>query len=51
MKLYDLAHDAGLVFGSLFVIVDTIATVTAFLAMAPHDTPAQPSVRCGRLPR
>jgi hypothetical protein len=51
MKLYDVAHDAGLVFGSWFVIVDPIATVTAFPAMASHDTPAQPSARCGRLPR
>ena len=30
-----------LAFGSLFVIVDPIATVPAFLAMTPNDTPAQ----------
>lgn len=37
-----------LAFSSLFVIVDPIATVPAFLAMTPHDTPAQ-RVRMARL--
>jgi multiple antibiotic resistance protein len=32
---------ALLAFSSLFVIVDPIAVVPAFLAMTPHDTPAQ----------
>jgi multiple antibiotic resistance protein len=41
MNLYGLAHDALLAFGSLFVIVDPIATVPAFLAMTPRDTPEQ----------
>lgn len=41
MNLYDLAHYALLAFGSLFVIVDPIATVPAFLAMTPRDTPEQ----------
>lgn len=48
MNLYDLAHYAVLAFGSLFVIVDPIATVPAFLAMTPHDTPAQ-RIRTARL--
>ena len=37
-----------LAFSSLFVIVDPIATVPAFLAMTPHDTPAD-RVRMARL--
>ena len=37
-----------LAFSSLFVIVDPIATVPAFLAMTPHDTPAA-RVRTARL--
>lgn len=37
-----------LAFSSLFVIVDPIATVPAFLAMTPHDTPAG-RVRMARL--
>ena len=37
-----------LAFSSLFVIVDPIATVPAFLAMTPHDTPAS-RVRMARL--
>ena len=41
MNLYELAHFSVLAFGSLFVIVDPIATVPAFLAMTPRDTPAQ----------
>ena len=36
-----LAEYALLAFSSLFVIVDPVATVPAFLAMTPHDTPAQ----------
>ena len=34
--------------GSLFVIVDPLATVPAFLAMTPNDTPAQ-RIRTARL--
>lgn len=37
-----------LAFGSLFVIVDPIATVPAFLAMTPRDTPEQ-RIRMARL--
>jgi multiple antibiotic resistance protein len=37
-----------LAFGSLFVIVDPFATVPAFIAMTPRDTPAQ-RVRMARL--
>ncbi len=37
-----------LAFSSLFVIVDPIATVPAFLAMTPYDTPAQ-RVKMARL--
>lgn len=37
-----------LAFSSLFVIVDPIATVPAFLAMTPSDTPAQ-RIRMARL--
>jgi multiple antibiotic resistance protein len=37
-----------LAFSSLFVIVDPIATVPAFLAMTPHDTPAE-RIRMARL--
>jgi len=39
---------AVLAFGSLFVIVDPIATVPAFIAMTPHDTPEQ-RIRTARL--
>ena len=48
MNLYDVAHYALLAFGSLFVIVDPIATVPAFLAMTPRDTPEQ-RIRTARL--
>ena len=48
MNLSDLAHYALLAFGSLFVIVDPIATVPAFLAMTPRDTPEQ-RIRTARL--
>lgn len=37
-----------LAFSSLFVIIDPIATVPAFLAMTPNDTPAQ-RMRMARL--
>jgi multiple antibiotic resistance protein len=37
-----------LAFSSLFVIVDPIATVPAFLAMTPHDSP-QARIRMARL--
>ena len=43
-----LFHYALLAFGSLFVIVDPIATVPAFLAMTPRDTPEQ-RIRMARL--
>jgi len=36
-----LAEYALFAFSSLFVIIDPIATVPAFLAMTPNDTPAQ----------
>jgi multiple antibiotic resistance protein len=48
MNFYDVAHYALLAFGSLFVIVDPIATVPAFLAMTPRDTPEQ-RIRTARL--
>ena len=48
MNLYDLTQYALLAFGSLFVIVDPIATVPAFLAMTPRDTPEQ-RIRMARL--
>src|SRR5688572_988161 len=37
-----------LAFGSLFVIVDPFATVPAFIAMTPRDTPDQ-RIRTARL--
>jgi multiple antibiotic resistance protein len=43
-----LASYLLLAFSSLFVIVDPIATVPAFLAMTPHDTPAE-RIRMARL--
>lgn len=43
-----LFHYALLAFGSLFVIVDPLATVPAFLAMTPRDTPEQ-RIRTARL--
>lgn len=48
MSLYELAHFSVVAFGSLFVIVDPVATVPAFLAMTPHDTPEQ-RIRTARL--
>ena len=47
-ELNALLQYAVLAFGSLFVIVDPIATVPAFLAMTPHDTPEQ-RIRMARL--
>jgi len=47
-ELQDLLHYALLAFGSLFVIVDPFATVPAFLAMTPRDTPEQ-RIRMARL--
>jgi multiple antibiotic resistance protein len=41
MTLPPLIEYAVLAFGSLFVIVDPVATVPAFLAMTPRDTPEQ----------
>lgn len=39
MAWRSLLEYALLAISSLFVIVDPIATVPAFLAMTPHDTP------------
>jgi len=44
----DLVQFTLLAAGSLFVIVDPVATVPAFLAMTPSDTPAQ-RVKMARL--
>ena len=41
MNERDLLEFSLLAFGSLFVIVDPIATVPAFLAMTPQDSPEQ----------
>ncbi len=41
MNWPELLEFTLLAFGSLFVIVDPLATVPAFLAMTPHDTPEQ----------
>lgn len=41
MNLNDVIQFALLAGGSLFVIVDPVATAPAFLAMTPTDTPAQ----------
>ncbi len=41
MNQRDLLEYALFAFGSLFVIVDPVATVPAFLAMTPQDTPEQ----------
>lgn len=48
LELQNLFHYALLAFGSLFVIVDPIATVPAFLAITPRDTPEQ-RIRVARL--
>ncbi len=41
MNPHELLEFALLALGSLFVIVDPISAVPLFLAMTPHDTPAQ----------
>ena len=48
MNTHALIEYAILAFGSLFVIVDPVATVPAFLAMTPRDTPEQ-RIRMARL--
>ena len=48
MSANGLFEYALLAFGSLFIIVDPLATVPAFLAMTPQDTPAQ-RIRMARL--
>ena len=47
-ELQNLFHFTLLAFGSLFVIVDPFASIPAFLAMTPHDTPEQ-RIRMARL--
>lgn len=47
-ELQALLNYTLLAFGSLFVIVDPVATVPAFLAMTPRDTPEQ-RIRMARL--
>lgn len=47
-ELQNLLHYALLAFGSLFVIIDPVASVPAFLAMTPRDTPAE-RIRMARL--
>ena len=47
MNQRDLLEYALFAFGSLFVIVDPLATVPAFLAMTPQDTPEQRSKMAG----
>lgn len=41
MNLHELIQFTLLAAGSMFVIVDPVATVPAFLAMTPHDTSEQ----------
>ncbi|MCX8090030.1 MAG: MarC family protein [Verrucomicrobiae bacterium] len=48
MNVHELLEFSLLALGSLFVIVDPIAAVPLFLAMTPHDTPAQ-RIRTARL--
>ncbi len=48
MNPHALIEYTLLAFGSLFVIVDPIATVPAFIAMTPRDTPEQ-RIRMARL--
>ena len=48
MNVHALIEYTLLAFGSLFVIVDPIATVPAFIAMTPRDTPEQ-RIRMARL--
>ncbi len=47
-ELQNLMHYTVLAFGSLFVIIDPVASVPAFLAMTPRDTPEQ-RIRMARL--
>jgi multiple antibiotic resistance protein len=47
-ELQSLFHFALLAFGLLFVIIDPLASVPAFLAMTPRDTPGQ-RIRMARL--
>lgn len=48
MNVHALIEYTLLAFGSLFVIVDPIATVPTFIAMTPRDTPEQ-RIRMARL--
>lgn len=48
MTTHALVEFTLLAFGSLFVIVDPFATVPAFIAMTPRDTPEQ-RIRTARL--
>jgi multiple antibiotic resistance protein len=48
MNVHGLIEYTLLAFGSLFVIIDPIATVPAFIAMTPRDTPEQ-RIRMARL--
>ena len=48
MNVDALTEYVLLAFGSLFVIVDPVATVPAFIAMTPRDTPEQ-RIRMARL--
>lgn len=48
MNVHALIEYTLLTFGSLFVIVDPMATVPAFIAMTPRDTPEQ-RIRMARL--
>ena len=48
MNTHALVEFTLLAFGSLFVIVDPFATVPAFIAMTPRDTPEQ-RIRMARL--
>ena len=48
MITHPLIEYTLLAFGSLFVIVDPLATVPAFIAMTPRDTPEQ-RIRTARL--
>ena len=48
MNTHALIEFTLLAFGSLFVIVDPFATVPAFIAMTPRDTPEQ-RIRMARL--
>ena len=48
MNTHALIEFTLLAFGSLFVIVDPFATIPAFIAMTPRDTPEQ-RIRTARL--